>query len=99
MDALEAREIDVGVNLRGADAGVAEHFLHLAQVGAAGQQVRGETVAQSVRAHAGRRADAEGIEFDELPNAFAAQAFAAWEAAVCWDDAHSKKRLAEVRAG
>jgi Ser/Thr protein kinase RdoA (MazF antagonist) len=28
----------------------------------------------------------------------AAQAFAAWEAAVCWDDDHSKKRLAEVRA-
>ncbi|MDX3659139.1 phosphotransferase [Streptomyces sp. ID05-26A] len=28
----------------------------------------------------------------------AAQASAAWEAAVCWDDDYSKKRLAEVRA-
>ena len=28
----------------------------------------------------------------------AAQASAAWEAAVCWDDAHARKRLAEVRA-
>jgi Ser/Thr protein kinase RdoA (MazF antagonist) len=28
----------------------------------------------------------------------AAQASAAWEAAVCWDDGHSKQRLAEVRA-
>jgi Ser/Thr protein kinase RdoA (MazF antagonist) len=28
----------------------------------------------------------------------AAQASAAWEAAVCWDDAFSRKRLAEVRA-
>ncbi|MEJ0011568.1 MAG: phosphotransferase [Bauldia sp.] len=28
----------------------------------------------------------------------AAQASAAWEAAVCWDDEHSIKRLAEVRA-
>jgi Ser/Thr protein kinase RdoA (MazF antagonist) len=28
----------------------------------------------------------------------AAQASAAWEAAVCWDDAFSKKRLAQVRA-
>ena len=28
----------------------------------------------------------------------AAQASAAWEAAVCWDDAYSHKRLAEVRA-
>jgi Ser/Thr protein kinase RdoA (MazF antagonist) len=28
----------------------------------------------------------------------AAQASAAWEAAVCWDDAHAVRRLAEVRA-
>jgi hypothetical protein len=28
----------------------------------------------------------------------AAQASAAWEAAVCWDDEYSVKRLAEVRA-
>jgi Ser/Thr protein kinase RdoA (MazF antagonist) len=29
----------------------------------------------------------------------AAQASAAWEAAVCWDDAYAVQRLAEVRAG
>jgi hypothetical protein len=28
----------------------------------------------------------------------AAQAWAAWEAAVCWDDEHTVKRLAEARA-
>lgn len=28
----------------------------------------------------------------------AAQAWAAWEAAVCWDDEHAVKRLAEFRA-
>ena len=28
----------------------------------------------------------------------AAQASAAWDAAVCWDDAYAVKRLAEVRA-
>src|SRR5919202_1361579 len=28
----------------------------------------------------------------------AAQAWAAWEAAVCWDDEHAVKRLADVRA-
>ncbi|MBV9110066.1 MAG: phosphotransferase [Gemmatimonadetes bacterium] len=28
----------------------------------------------------------------------AAQAFAAWEAAVCWDDEHSARRLAQVRS-
>jgi Ser/Thr protein kinase RdoA (MazF antagonist) len=37
-------------------------------------------------------ADLEGEAFD-----IAAQASAAWEAAVCWDDEHSIKRLAEVR--
>ena len=35
---------------------------------------------------------------DERAYDIAAQASAAWEAAVCWDDAYSKKRLAEVRA-
>jgi Ser/Thr protein kinase RdoA (MazF antagonist) len=35
---------------------------------------------------------------DEEAYDIAAQAWAAWEAAVCWDDAHSVKRLAQVRA-
>ena len=35
----------------------------------------------------------EGIAYD-----IAAQASAAWEAAICWDDAYAAKRLAEVRA-
>lgn len=40
--------------------------------------------------------NAAGLE----PNEFdiATQASAAWEAAVCWDDAHARRRLAEVRA-
>ena len=36
VDFLEPRVVDVGVDLRRGDAGVAEHFLHLAQIGAAG---------------------------------------------------------------
>ncbi len=36
-------------------------------------------------------------DFDEDALDIAAQASAAWEAAVCWDDAFSVKRLAEVR--
>ena len=36
--------------------------------------------------------------FDAEAHDIAAQASAAWEAAVCWDDDYSKKRLAEVRA-
>lgn len=40
--------------------------------------------------------NAAGLEAGVLD--IAAQASAAWEAAVCWDDEFSKKRLAEVRA-
>jgi aminoglycoside phosphotransferase (APT) family kinase protein len=35
---------------------------------------------------------------DDEAHDIAAQAWAAWEAAVCWDDEHSVRRLAEVRA-
>ena len=37
VNGLQPRGIDVRVNLRGGDARVAEHFLHLPQIGAAGQ--------------------------------------------------------------
>ena len=40
--------------------------------------------------------NAAGLDDDAFD--IAAQASAAWEAAVCWDDEHSVKRLAEVRA-
>jgi Ser/Thr protein kinase RdoA (MazF antagonist) len=40
--------------------------------------------------------NAAGLDDDALD--IAAQASAAWEAAVCWDDEHSVKRLAEVRS-
>jgi Ser/Thr protein kinase RdoA (MazF antagonist) len=39
--------------------------------------------------------NAAGLEEEALD--IAAQAWAAWEAAVCWDDDHSKRRLAQVR--
>jgi Ser/Thr protein kinase RdoA (MazF antagonist) len=37
-------------------------------------------------------------DLDDVSHDIAAQASAAWEAAVCWDDAYSITRLAEVRA-
>jgi Ser/Thr protein kinase RdoA (MazF antagonist) len=40
--------------------------------------------------------NAAGLDSDRLD--IAAQAAAAWEAAVCWDDEYSVRRLAEVRA-
>ena len=36
---------------------------------------------------------------DDDAHDIAAQAWAAWEAAVCWDDEHAVERLAAVRAG
>ena len=35
---------------------------------------------------------------DDAAHDIAAQASAAWEAAVCWDDDYAVRRLAEVRA-
>jgi Ser/Thr protein kinase RdoA (MazF antagonist) len=37
-------------------------------------------------------------DLDDVAHDVAAQASAAWEAAVCWDDDHAKERLAAVRA-
>ena len=77
MDFLEPRVVDVRVDLRRRDAGVAEHFLHLPQVGAAGEQVRGEAVAQRVRAQLGGAAGQFCVQLDQLPNPLAAQSAAA----------------------
>ena len=41
---------DMRVNLRGGDVGVAEHRLDAAQIGSMFDQMRGEGVAQDVRA-------------------------------------------------
>ena len=49
---FQAAADDVGINLRRRDIGMAEHFLDAAQVGAAGQEVRCESVTQDVRRNA-----------------------------------------------
>ena len=54
----------------------------------------------------GARSDADldlvlphnAADLDDSAYDIAAQASAAWEAAVCWDDDYAAKRLAEVRA-
>jgi aminoglycoside phosphotransferase (APT) family kinase protein len=40
--------------------------------------------------------NAADLDDDELD--IAAQASAAWDATVCWDDEHARERLAEVRS-
>ena len=54
VDRHQVVDVDVGVALGGAQAGVAEHLLDRAQVGALAQQVRREAVAQGVRRDARR---------------------------------------------
>ena len=44
MDALEAAEVHMGIDLGCCDAGVPEEFLNDAQVGASFEQVRGEAM-------------------------------------------------------
>ena len=52
IDAGEVLKIKVGIDLRRADIGVTQQFLHPPQVSAGLQKVRGEGMAQQVRAHA-----------------------------------------------
>ena len=65
------------VELGGGDVGVAEHLLQRAQVAAAREQVRGERVAQRVRAHLAREPRRRGVALDDLVEALARQAAAA----------------------
>jgi hypothetical protein len=67
----------VGVDLRRRDVGVAEHLLQRPQVAAAGEQVRGERVAQRVRAHAVVQPDGAGVALDDLVEPLAGKARAA----------------------
>ena len=47
----EMLPVQMRINLRGADARVAEHFLHCSQVAGGLQHVAGEGVAQHMRMH------------------------------------------------
>ena len=49
-------EIQVGIDLGGADVGMAQQFLDRAQIAARLQQVRREGMAQHMRMHAARNA-------------------------------------------
>ena len=56
---------DMGVDLGGSDGGVAEHFLHAADVGAILQKVGGEAVPQAVRSNPPRNAGNFGAFFNQ----------------------------------
>src|SRR5262249_25920458 len=73
----QPRAIDVRVDLRRGDAGVAQQLLHLPQVCAAGQQMRGKAVTERVRADVGAGPNPAGIALHQLPNRFSPQSLAA----------------------
>ena len=73
MHRLQPRRIDMGVNLRGGDAGVAEHFLYLPQIRPAGEHVRGKTMPQRMRTDFLRHVHAPGVSFKQFPNPFPPQ--------------------------
>ncbi len=68
VDLREVLEVELGVDLRRRDVGVAEQFLHRAQVAAGLQQVRGERVAQHVRVHVARNAGLHGARLQAGAN-------------------------------
>ena len=74
MHLFQSALIYVGVDLSRRDIGMSQEFLDLAEVGAAGQQVRGETVPQRMRAHFAIHSGAGCILFDQRPDRFTAQA-------------------------
>ena len=77
IDFGEVLPIQMGVDLRRADAGVAEHFLHRAQVAGRLQDVGGKRVTQQVRMHVLAQAGLHGPALEAQLDAARRQAGAA----------------------
>ena len=58
----------LGINLRGGNIGVAEHFLNNAQVGAPTEQMGSEGMTQEVRLHGGFNSCLGGAPFGHQPD-------------------------------
>ena len=61
-------EIQPGIDLGGADIGVAQQLLHGTQVAAALQQMAGKAVAQHVRVHRGAGTGQQAAALEPLPD-------------------------------
>ena len=73
MHCLEPLLIDVGINLRRRNVGMAEHFLDNAQIGAVAEQMRGETVPEQVRINVRFQSGMFRVFFHDLPDAHRGQ--------------------------
>ena len=69
MDGLEPLLIDVRVNLRGRNIGMAEHFLNDAEIGAVAKQMRRETVPKQMWINVGLQSGMLRMLFHNLPDA------------------------------
>ena len=77
VDLCEVLEVEVGVDLRGADIRVAKQFLHGTQVAAGFQQVTGKGVAQDMGRYFFSYAGNSCLFLDNLPEAGPGHACAA----------------------
>ena len=68
MHCFQALLIDVGINLRRRNIGVAEHFLNDAQVGAVAQQMRREAVPEQMRINILFQPSVPGFFLHDLPD-------------------------------
>ena len=68
MHCFQALLIDVGINLRRRNVGVAEHFLNDAQVGAVAQQMRREAVPEQMRINILFQPSVPGFFLNDLPD-------------------------------
>ncbi len=68
VDVAQALVGNMGINLRGGNGRVAEQALHAANVRAVLQQVRGEAVAERVRADFVHNPGQHGVFFDQALN-------------------------------
>ena len=74
MRLAEAFDADVGVDLGGADVGMAEHFLDGPEVSAMIEEVGGEGVPEHVRGHVLLDIGGAGVVLDDAPDRAAAHA-------------------------
>jgi hypothetical protein len=63
VDFSQSLLVDVGIDLRGGNVDVAEHFLDASQVGAAGEQVRRKAVAKGMHGEVFRHFGTGGVFF------------------------------------
>ncbi len=76
VDFLEPAPRDMGINLCGGNAGMTQHHLDRAKIGAPIQEVRGKGVAQDVRVQGLLDAGLEGVCLQSVPEGLAAHALA-----------------------